>query len=154
MVGQNIGAGKYDRVKEVLKVITLINLVVFTILTVIVLAAPRAVFSLFTTDESVLSIVGLYVPAAVLDFYGAATRAPAFSLINGSGLSKLNLTVALLDGIVGRIGFGYLLGFTFHYGCKGIWIGQSLCGFLPIVIGIIFYISGKWKTREHVLRKD
>ncbi len=30
-------------------------------------------------------------------------------------------------------------------GCQGFWYGDALAGWVPIAIGMVFYISGKWK---------
>jgi hypothetical protein len=34
-------------------------------------------------------------------------------------------------------------------GCKGFWYGDALAGFMPMVIGGLFYLSGKWKTKRN-----
>jgi Na+-driven multidrug efflux pump len=67
-------------------------------------------------------------------------------LINGSGNTKLNLAIAIIDGVISRIGIAALLGFAMHMDCLGFWYGDALAGFMPIVIGICFYISGKWRA--------
>jgi len=36
--------------------------------------------------------------------------------------------------------------FTFKMGALGCWYGDALAGFMPIVIGGLFFLSGKWKT--------
>ena len=71
----------------------------------------------------------------------------AFSLINGSGNTKLNYAVAVLDGIISRIGIAALLGFAIGMGCQGFWYGDALAGFIPIVIGMCYFLSGRWRKR-------
>ena len=105
----------------------------------------RQIFDLFTTDAEVLSAASILVIPAVLNFYGSATRSMSFSLINGSGNTKLNFAVAIIDGMISRIGITALLGFAVGMGCQGFWYGDALAGFMPLVIGMCYYISGKWK---------
>jgi hypothetical protein len=31
-------------------------------------------------------------------------------------------------------------------GCLGFWYGDALAGFMPFVIGTVFYFSGRWKS--------
>ena len=81
----------------------------------------------------------------ILNFYGAATRSAAFSLINGSGRSGLNLAVAIIDGVFSRIGLAALLGFALGMDCLGFWLGDALAGSMPFIIGGVFYLSNKWK---------
>ena len=86
-----------------------------------------------------------YIPVAVLLYLGFALRSPFFALINGSGNARLNLCVGLLDGVVCRIGLAMLLGITMGMGIHGFWYGNALAGYMPFVIGGVYYASGKWK---------
>ena len=70
----------------------------------------------------------------------------SFSLINGSGNTRLNFAVALIDGMISRIGIAALLGFGLGMGCQGFWYGDALAGFMPMVIGLCYYLSQKWRT--------
>ena len=74
-----------------------------------------------------------------------------FSLINGSGNAKLNMFVALLDGVIARIGFALIMGLTMGMGIRGFWYGDVLAGFVPFFIGGVYYLSGRWKTRKYIL---
>ena len=94
---------------------------------------------------NVLAVASVLVAPAVLNFYGSATRSMAFSLINGSGNTKLNFAVAIIDGMISRVGIAALLGFAMGMGCQGFWYGDALAGFMPFVIGTCYYLSGKWR---------
>lgn len=148
MVGQNLGARKYDRVPAILKVVAVCGAVVSGIVTVIMLVFPLQVYSAFTTDVAVISIAGMLTGPVILNFFGSATRSVSFALINGSGNTKLNLAVAIIDGIISRIGIAALLGFALKMGCLGFWYGDAIAGFVPIIIGMSFYVSKKWKKDE------
>ena len=91
-------------------------------------------------------LVSILTVPIILNLYGGATRSGGFALINGTGRSKLNLFVAIFDGMISRIGIAAVLYFTFKMGALGCWYGDALAGFMPIVIGGVFYLSGKWKT--------
>lgn len=145
MVGQNLGAGKYDRVPRILLTVACFGIALFTLLSDIILAFPSAIYGMFTKDASVLASVHILTIPIILNFYGAATRSVGFSLINGSGNTKLNLAVALIDGIVMRIGLAAILYFGVGMGSLGCWYGDAIAGFMPIVIGMAFYISGRWR---------
>ena len=151
MVGQNLGARKHKRVNETLVTLLLIELGFSTALTIIMLLLPQGVYGMFTPDPDVLSTAAVLTIPVILNFYGAATRSVAFSLINGSGRPKLNLAVAIIDGMISRIGLAALFGFVLHWDCFGFWMGDALAGFMPFLIGSVFYMSGRWRvslTRE------
>ena len=148
MVGQNLGAGKNDRIPRILAVVGGIGLAVSTAFSVFLLLDPAAVCEMFTKDTAVLAESSIIILPIVLNAYGCATRSPAFALINGSGNSRLNLLVAVLDGMLSRIGLAALLGFGLGMRCRGFWYGDALAGFMPIVIGMSFFLSGKWRKAE------
>lgn len=145
MVGQNIGAKQYDRVWQIIKNVFAMTFTISTVMTVVMLMFPEQVFGIFTEEAEVLLVAMEFLPIAVINFYGSAFRAPANSLINGSGHYKVNFATAILDGIVMRIGLAMTLGLALHMRYVGFWLGDALAGFTPFVIGVVFYISGKWR---------
>ena len=147
MTGQNLAAGKTDRVNRILLLILAIGCSFAAAASLVMKLWPDAVFSVFTTDEEVLSLAGVLIVPIIFNFFGAATRSASFALINGSGRPKLNLAVAIIDGVIARIGMAALLGFALKLDCFGFWMGDSLAGFMPFLIGSTFYLSGRWKER-------
>lgn len=145
MVGQNIGAKKYERVPKIMGTSFVITLTTAVCLTAAVLLFPTQVFGIFTSDGEVLEIAMEYIPVAVLIFFGSACRAPMNTLINGSGKHKINFVTAILDGLVLRIGLAVLFGLVLEMKYVGFWLGDALAGFTPFWIGIVYYFSGKWK---------
>ena len=150
MVGQNLGARKYERIPVILRTIICITGSISAVFALAIVFFHREIFGVFTGDGAVLAASAVLVGPILLNFVGAATRSVAFALINGSGNSRLNLAVALIDGLVSRMGFAALLGFTLGMGCQGFWYGDALAGCVPIVIGMIFYFSGKWKRERRM----
>ena len=145
MVGQNLGARRYERIPRILGVVLGIGLAISGAASVLLLVFPKEVCEMFTSDPMVLAEYGLIILPIVLNFFGAATRSGAFSIINGSGNSRLNLLVALIDGMIARVGLAALLGYGLAMGSQGFWYGDALAGFMPILIGGIFYLSGRWR---------
>jgi len=152
MVSQNIAAGKYDRVKKVMLSIAAISLSTATLISAVILIFPKYVFGIFTTDAAVLEIMWLYLPIAVLLFYGSAMRSIMNALLNGSGNYKINFVTAILDGIIMRIGLAVLFGLVLNLKHYGFWLGDALAGFTPFVIGVFFYFSGVWKKDEREIK--
>lgn len=148
MVGQNLGAKKYERVPAVLKIVTLCSMLISALCTLAMVFFSDLIFDLFTKDAQVLAAAGVLIVPTVLNFFGAATRSISFSLINGSGNTRLNFAVAIIDGIISRIGIAALLGFVLKMGCQGFWYGDAIAGFAPIIIGMCYYLSGKWRGEQ------
>ena len=145
MVGQNLGAKQYERVPKILRTVGFCTILISTVFAFVMVGFQDSIYRMFTSDEIVVSNAYILLIPIILNFYGAATRSIAFSLINGSGNTKLNYAVAVLDGIISRIGIAALLGFVVKMGCQGFWYGDALAGFIPIVIGMCYYFWGNWK---------
>ena len=145
MAGQNLAAGKHRRVNQLLLTILAVGLALSSGATAVMLLRPDAVYRIFTPDTDVLAAAGVLTIPIILNFFGSATRSVSFSLINGSGRAKLNLAIALIDGVISRIGLAALLGFALRLDCFGFWMGDALAGFMPLVIGGAFYLSGRWR---------
>ena len=147
MVGQNLGAEKYHRVPKIIGVSMVIDLAFAALLSFLTICFPRTIFGLFNSDPQVLDMSMTYIPVAVLLYVGFAMRAPFFALINGSGNAKLNLIVGLLDGVICRVGLAMLMGLAMGMGIMGFWLGNAFAGYMPFLIGGVYFLTGKWKRR-------
>ena len=147
MVAQALGAGKTHRVPKVVYHAIWIVAIPAGVFAVITFFRPEWLFGLFSDDAAVLAMAVTYVPVAMVQYLGATLRPASFALINGSGNSRLNLLVALLDGMVCRIGLALLLGVSLGWGIRGFWYGNAFSGLVPFLIGSVYLLSGAWKKR-------
>ena len=145
MVGQNIAAREFERVKQILLRLFAITLSVAGVISVVICLYPTQIFSIFTQEQDVLKISYEFLPVAVLLFFGSACRAGMNALINGSGNYRINFVTAIMDGIVMRIGLAILFGLVLDLKYVGFWLGDAVAGFTPFVIGLVFYFTGIWK---------
>ena len=153
MVGQSLGAGRTERVPILIRFSLVVNIVFSLLFSALIALIPRQLFGLFNSDTEVLDMAIIYVAPAIVNNIGFALRAPYFSLINGVGHAKLNLAVGLLDGVVGRVGLALLLGISVGMGVTGFWYGSALAGYIPFIVGVIYYASGKWKTQKLLISR-
>ncbi len=150
MVGQNLGAKKYSRVKEIMIAIFKITSGVAAVFTILMLLFPTEIYKCFTADAEVITVGMTFIPIAILIFWGSAARSGMNAFINGSGNYGVNFVTALLDGIILRIGLSFLFGLSMKMGYFGFWLGDALAGFTPLFIGLVFYMSGRWKKQNIV----
>jgi len=148
IVGQNFGAGKFDRITKTVYTAWGYGLVFAAILSVLLTIFPTQIFGLFDKNPAVLAMAGSFVSAAILRFFGYALRSPMIGFINGMGNPLLSLTVGLLDSVIGRVLLSILLGKTLNLGIQGFWYGDALAGFFPFIIGGAWFFPGKWKKHR------
>ena len=154
MVGQNVGAQKFERVPRIMVTCFVLTLCSSTLLTVVLYAFPTAVFGIFTDESAVMAIAMEFLPIAAVLFLGSACRSPMNALINGSGNHRVNFATAILDGLVMRIGLSVLFGLALNMEYLGFWLGDALAGYTPFFIGLVYYFTGAWKTRKYVIKEE
>lgn len=153
MVGQNIGAEKYERVPKILLVTFNFASAFLLLYGLLLWNFPEKIFRIFTDSQDVIKIAMEYVPYGLLTFAGAAVRAPMNSIINGSGNRNMNFLTAILDGFIMRLGGAVLFGLVLKWGYTGFWLADAIAGFTPLFIGGWFLLSGKWKTNKHIVKR-
>ena len=75
------------------------------------------------------------------------------SFIQGIGNAKLSMVLALLDGVVLRIGLSWFFGIFLGWGFYGFVLGYGLAAYGCAIPGLIYFLSGIWKKRR-VLAED
>jgi len=80
---------------------------------------------------------------------------PAFSFMRGSGAfiqgigeARLGMVLAILDGVLLRIGFSWLFGIVFGWGFYGFVLGYALAPYGYAIPSVIYFLSGKWEKRR------
>lgn len=153
MIGQNLGAKKIDRAKNTLYCTVASVLVCATFSALLCVFVPTQIFGLFTSDPEVLELGKTFLRIFIIHFYSSAITGSFQAMVTGSGFVELGFIIGVLDGLVCKIGFGLLFMSIFNPGYLGIWLGVSCSRILPGMISIIYFFSGKWKTRKLLTEK-
>ncbi len=148
VVGQNLGARKHDRVKKCIRCAIIINACwVIPTMTAVNLF-PQSFFRLFTSDQLILDWAPTYMRILLVNLPGHILFGPYYSIASALGYASFNLIVGLLDAFIGRVGLSYLLGTVCGFGIQGFWVGNYCAAYISIIICMIYYYSGRWKTHE------
>lgn len=70
------------------------------------------------------------------------------AFIQGIGNAKMSMVLALLDGVVLRIGLSWLFGIALGWGFYGFVLGYALAAYGNAIPGVIYFLSGVWKKRR------
>ena len=153
MVGHALGANNPQRVRRIVGVSMAIGLTCSAVFMSVSLAFPEQIFGFFTNDADVLTVCMEYVvPFLMMDYLFAGFRCTFSGMINGSAKPLLNYAVALFDGIIGRILLSILFGAVMGMGYQGFWLGSTLAGAMPSLVGISYmlfnYVRNRKQARE------
>lgn len=153
MFGQNLGAGKNDRVKKIFWYGNLYCMVFFAAVAFVCLVFPESLFLMFTQDPEVVAQAPHFMVTLVVMFSGFATMTTGLALVNGIGNGSLSLIIAMLDGVVVRIGLCILLAGPLDLGVWGYFWGNALAGYVSTIMGNYYYFSGAWKKRKLMVQQ-
>jgi len=148
MVGQNMAAGEIKRSKQTVYYALLVNLSVTAVAFVCFALWPRAVFSIFTSDESVLGLSGLLITTILIGMPAFPIMQAFNPFIQGIGNARLSLIIGLTDGVVARIGLCLLFERVLGMGMFGVLLGYTLATYFTAVPAMVYFLSGVWKKRK------
>ena len=147
MVGQNMGAGKPERMKKCVSVGVVVCGITAAVVVFLFLCFPRQIYSLFTSDADVLELCPKFMLALACSIPATSLMGPYTAFIQGIGNAKLTLIIALLDGFVSRIAISLILAYGFGLGLMGWFFGYGMAAYVNTAISMIYYYGGFWKKR-------
>lgn len=141
--GQNVGAGKIDRVKQGYKA-GFRCVVVFSIMMLIPcqLFGPQIV-GVFVTDPEVIAIGAKGLSITSLFYFFLGMIYVARSVLNGAGDAAFAMINGLME-VAGRVGFALPLTRLPFIGVWGIFLTTGLTWALTGVVSMARYHKGKW----------
>lgn len=153
MISQNIGADKPERAKRIVYTAWVFSAIWTVVFIALYIFFGKQMFMLFSSDPSVHEMSSTFIKAILWMFPALAMMRGTGALIQGIGNSKLSMVLALLDGVILRIGLSWLFGIYLDWGFYGFVLGYGLAPYGYAVPGVIYFLSGMWR-RHKVLARD
>lgn len=155
MIGQNLGAKKYDRAKKIVYRALVVALIVAAANIALGLTIPRTIFKFFINKdiqpevvEKVLDYSVDFMRINCWAFFLSAFMGPYGAMITGDGNANLSFLIGIIDGVVLRIGISVVLAQVFHMGVYGYFYGNALARIAPVVIDMAYFYSNHWRRRK------
>ncbi|HBF9827645.1 TPA: MATE family efflux transporter [Clostridioides difficile] len=147
-VAQNIGAGENERVKKgILESIKMTLVLAVTVIALILLFRENLI-ALFNTDKDVIKIGSSYLFIIGPFFLFIGTSFVLSSAMKGAGDSMFALISSIVSLWLGRLPASYML--SKFFGTDGIWMGIPFGWTLGLIVTVIYYKKGHWKTKAIV----
>ncbi|MDU1399728.1 MAG: MATE family efflux transporter [Finegoldia magna] len=148
ITGQNIGAGKKERSKDIFKRANIIITFFSLASAIIILLLKDQLLSIFIKDRSDIELWRqaseyMYFSAIITFFMGYFSAINGF--FQGVGKTKLTMYLSLARLWVLRLPLIMILKKLTDLGSTGIWISMLVSNGLTVLIGFIIYKRGKWE---------
>lgn len=150
--GQNIGAGKYERVKKGLISTLIMGSIISLSVTAVILLFGNQIMGLFTPDMQVVATGTRYLNI-VSPFYITFTGMFVIGgVMRGAGDTLVPMFLTLFSLWVVRIPLAFFL--SARMGEIGIWWAIPIGWLSGMVFSYLYYLTGKWKTIGVMKKKE
>ena len=151
IAGQNIAAGKFDRVRKGVYYAWMICGGFFLVFGLLVYFFPKQMFSIFTSDKSVLDLAPVIVGGLLMHYPALLIMKGTNGFVQGIGNAMFGLIIALLDGLVCRIFFSWFFGIYLNMGLFGMVLGYALATYSTALPNLAYFIFVPWHKRKTVI---
>ena len=147
-VGQNIGAGKPERIKAGLIATIKMSGIVTIVTTLIIVLWGHVIMALFTNDHEVIRIGDQYLTVVSI-FYITFTLMFIYSgVTRGAGDTLWPMIFSILSLWIIRIPFAWY--FSGKIGAEGIWWSIPAGWSVGMALSYLYYKTGRWKKKTVV----
>ncbi len=146
LTGQNLGAGKPERVKEIFRAGIIVTTIITITLSSIIIAFPKVMLSMFVQEPEVLEIGVHYLRIVGVSYIFFAIMFISNGIINGSGHTVTTMVMSLVTLWLVRVPIAALLSHT-ALKTDGIWLGIAISSLASMTISLIYYSTGRWKKQ-------
>ncbi|HEX3047188.1 MAG TPA: MATE family efflux transporter [Bacillota bacterium] len=144
LTGQNLGAGKPERVKEVFKWGIIMAALITGVISLLAVSIPRLLLSMFLQDPVALQIGVNYLRIVGAGYIFFGLMFIAIGVVNGAGQTIVTMIFSLLSLWLVRVPLAAYLSRT-SLGITGIWIALLISFAVVTGISFLYYFSGRWK---------
>lgn len=147
LVGQNLGAGKAERVREVVLWSVLLSGGITLVISLVALANPRLLIQAFTSDEAVLAEGARYLRVIAFNYLPLAFMFTITGVLRGAGDTFASMMISFVTLWVVRLPLAALLAYRAGWGASGIWWSIVLSTTLGALLNYAHYLRGSWKSK-------
>ncbi len=147
-VGQNIGAGKTERIHKGLMATLLMANMVAVVISVVALLFAAPLMQIFTKDAQVVEIGKHYLLIVPLFYMVFATMFSINGVMRGAGDTLIPMFFTIISLWFVRIPASWFL--SQKFGAIGIWWGIPIAWFVALTLAFTYYKTGRWKTKAVV----
>jgi len=144
LAGQNIGAGKLERISEVFRWGTLLSGGISLVIMAVAMGVPWLLLRAFTTDPEVITIGTHYLRIVGLTYVFYAIMFVSNGVINGAGHTLVTTAISVVALLLVRLPLSGYLAHVMHH-VTGVWYGMTLSVAVGMVLSVIYYSTGRWR---------
>lgn len=151
--GQNVGAGKYDRVSKGAKQGTIMAMGISAVITAIIVIFGKYLMGIFTDTASLVDLAMNMMRILAVGYIAVAVTQSLSGVMRGAGDTVTPMWISIVQTIIIRVPLAY--GMVYLTKSEAFPQGRRECVFISLLISwilgatltAIFYRRGKWKKK-------
>jgi putative MATE family efflux protein len=155
LTGQNLGAKKPERIKDVFKWATTMSGSISVFISIMVVLFSTYILRMFGlgADQKAMEIGNAYLHIVGASYVLTGVMFIAGGVINGSGHTVVTMIVSIVSFWAMRVPLAWFLSHT-SLGIKGVWVAIVASFTLGTIITFVYYFSGRWKKAVIIKRPE
>lgn len=145
--GQNIGAGKKERVSQGFKSAMMISIIFSILMIPVIFLFGSDLMRIFSDSPEVISTGAAGIRITGLFYCMLGTIYMSRNVLNGIGDAKFSMVSGIVE-VIGRFGFALLMMKVPYFGIMGVWLANGLTWTITGIAGFLRYL---WQKR-HILK--
>ncbi len=145
MIGQNVGAEKFERVRHITKTSAKIGFYSLTFFGVLFFVLSRQLVGIFIPGDIItIEKSSLFLKIMALSFGFIGLQMAYFGLFRGTGKTKISMIMSIISLWILRLPAAYIFAFLLGLGELGIWIAFPFSNVISGIIAAIISKKGNW----------
>lgn len=144
VAGQNIGAGLFDRVREVFRWSLLFSGSITVLVGIPMVLIPRALMQVFINDPQVIEIGAGYLVRLAPGYICFAVMFTSNGIINGAGHTLVTTIISVVSLWGVRVPAAYYISSRVQ-AVEGVWWGISVGFATGATLSLLYYLSRRWE---------
>ena len=153
--GQNVGAGKFDRVDKGVKQGGLIALAFSTVITLVLLFLGKYLFAMFTGTASLIDLASRMIRLMAVGYICVSVSQVLGGVMRGAGDTVSPMWISIISTILIRVPVAYVLAYLtrsaeFPHGKPdALFLSLMISWTLGMVMTLIVFRAGKWRKKMY-----
>ncbi len=144
-VGQNLGAGREDRVRKGIYATLGMGVLFTVVITSLILLFRSQLIAMFNSDPEVIRIGSEYLTIVNLFYVFFMLMFIMYGALRGTGATLIPMFISVFSLWLIRVPLAAW--FSRYMGETGIWWSIPIAWFTGMLGAYIYYLSGKWKGK-------
>lgn len=147
LVGQNLGAGRQDRVGQIVWWSSALGGGITGLVAVVVYLLPETLLSLFTTDPTVLMHGGEYLRILAIAYVPFALMFTLGGVMRGAGDTTATMLITLASLWFVRVPLAWYLSGPVGMGIPGVWWALVISPVSGSLMNYLYYRTNRWMKK-------